>query len=412
MAVIQPTINQQSAEIAKNKAIAKALRESERYDLPPDASVQVGPYRHVVKMHPLTALVNGLRSGYSAYLESDAAKQSADLEDRKLQAVKDSFQNNQFDYAKAAESGAFDPQTLAKLLSDRDMKQQQLEQQKQMLDYKNQEPTTGQRDALWATGGNEAAARQLLQNKIQNPLGMLNYQLQAGNMAADNARAEEAARLQRQEFDFKQKQAEMAANRAEESAKQSRLQNVPAQHRMAYAENQNALNKIDSAIALIQQNPGSLGAKNYLGDAISQRMDEEGVPVRAAVSEIGGVKLHDLSGAAVSPTESKRLLPLIPQATDAPDAAIKKLKSLRKEYEGINSQLESMYDSEDYRNPIVSTIPKSEGNVNIDIKPETWQAMTPSQRKQAIFEMTKQTEPSTTQKSNVIRYDANGNRVQ
>ena len=51
------------------------------------------------------------------------------MEDRKLQAVKDSFQNNQFDYAKAAESGAFPFETLAKLLSDREMRQQKIDQQ-------------------------------------------------------------------------------------------------------------------------------------------------------------------------------------------------------------------------------------------------------------------------------------------
>lgn len=61
----------------------------------------------------------------------------------------------------------------------------------------------GVEEALWASGGDENQARQLLQNKIQNPLGMLNYQLQAGNMQADNARANESLNLQRQEIELR-----------------------------------------------------------------------------------------------------------------------------------------------------------------------------------------------------------------
>jgi len=130
------------------------------------------------------------------------------------------------------------------------------------------------------------------------------------------------------------------------------LEKIPATHRMAYVENQTALNKIDNAIKLISANKDSFGLKNMLGENINQRLDPNGIEARAAVADIGGTKLHDLSGAAVSASESPRLMPLIPTVTDNAEAAIKKLNNLRKEYAGVNSQFETMYGNGEYKNPM------------------------------------------------------------
>lgn len=148
----------------------------------------------------------------------------------------------------------------------------------------------------------------------------------------------------------------------------SGLQNVPPMHRMAYGENSNALRQIDDTIRQIEANPDALGLQNFFGDNVSQRTDPNGVPIRAAVAQVGGVKLHNLSGAAVSPAESKRLMPMIPTSTDSADAAVKKLRNLRKEYAGINSEIETMYSGDIYRNPIGSAVPISSGNINVDIQ--------------------------------------------
>lgn len=132
----------------------------------------------------------------------------------------------------------------------------------------------------------------------------------------------------------------------------SKLEKIPPTHRMAYVENQTALNKIENAIKLVEANKDSFGLKNMLGENVNQRLDPDGVPARAAVAEIGGVKLHDLSGAAVSASESPRLMPLIPTATDDYKAIISKLNGLKAEYAGVNGQLESMYGNGEYKNPM------------------------------------------------------------
>jgi hypothetical protein len=144
------------------------------------------------------------------------------------------------------------------------------------------------------------------------------------------------------ELDFKGKQAALKS-KGEPGSVGFSYEKLPANHKMVYAKNSSALNQIDRAIKAIEQRPESLGFINVLGDNISQRRDPDGVSVRSAVSGIGGIKLHDLSGAAISPSESKRLMPLIPMATDTPEAAVEKLKQLKAEYADINTQIETMY---------------------------------------------------------------------
>lgn len=143
--------------------------------------------------------------------------------------------------------------------------------------------------------------------------------------------------LQRQKFAADQAEAD---RKAKEGVKPK---DIPPHHKMVYVQNNDALRKIDSAIEAIDANPDALGMSNYLGDTIRQRSDPKGVGVRAAIADVGGVKLHDLSGAAISPSESKRLMPFIPQTTDSPEAAKAKLLNLRKEYESINEQIGQMY---------------------------------------------------------------------
>jgi hypothetical protein len=185
--------------------------------------------------------------------------------------------------------------------------------------------------------------------------------------------SEDSNNLQRQKFaeDIRARQDQQI--RQDKKDAQSQLQNVPAVHRMSYIENKTALDQIDNAINLIKENPGHLGLKNLLGDNVSQRVDPKGVDVRAKVAEIGGVKLHDLSGAAVQANEAKRLMPLIPTVTDSDEAALKKLKGLKSQYLDINNQIKDMYSNQsEYKNPIPSNENKIPDNANFAgmVKPE------------------------------------------
>jgi hypothetical protein len=116
---------------------------------------------------------------------------------------------------------------------------------------------------------------------------------------------------------------------------------MPASTKEKIAENSVALGKIKQALSRVQSDGNSLGAQNYLGDTIMQRIDPKGVEVRADIADIGSQKIHDRSGAAVTISEAPRLKPFVPQATDTPDTARKKLKRLEQEYEAVNRALMS-----------------------------------------------------------------------
>jgi hypothetical protein len=121
------------------------------------------------------------------------------------------------------------------------------------------------------------------------------------------------------------------------------LKRIPPQIAGGYVSNNQALAQIDQAIALIRQNPDAMGIKNRMGDTVMQRIDPNGIPVRAAVANIGSKVLHDRSGAAVTIGEQPRLIPFIPQPFDTADAAIKKLEGLRQQYLNANAEIDTAY---------------------------------------------------------------------
>lgn len=126
-------------------------------------------------------------------------------------------------------------------------------------------------------------------------------------------------------------------------AVQARAIKAPATVQKALFENDAALRKIEDALAAIDAYPEALGAVNYLGDTIRQRSDPKGVEARALVADIGSLKLHDRSGAAVTAAETPRLKPFIPAATDTPDTAKKKLELFRREYQTMQDDILASY---------------------------------------------------------------------
>jgi hypothetical protein len=116
---------------------------------------------------------------------------------------------------------------------------------------------------------------------------------------------------------------------------------TPAALQEKLAQNAVTLTKIDKALTMLEARPESLGLKNYVGDPIMQRVDPGGVEVRAMIADIGGQKIHDRSGAAVTVGEAERLKPYIPAATDSPAAAAKKLQLFRQEYAAMQQAIQS-----------------------------------------------------------------------
>lgn len=127
---------------------------------------------------------------------------------------------------------------------------------------------------------------------------------------------------------------------------------IPSSALQGIQSNRRTLDKIDKAIAAIEKNPEALSWSNAIPgmDAINQRIPTKGgaggVTTRALVADIGSQKLHDRSGAAVTASETPRLVPFIPSVSDTPEAAIEKLRNLRAEYEASADETEAFYSPE------------------------------------------------------------------
>lgn len=127
---------------------------------------------------------------------------------------------------------------------------------------------------------------------------------------------------------------------------QAKAKSIPASVQKAMTENDSALRKIEDALAAVDEYPEALGGMNMLGDTVRQRTDPKGVKARALVADIGSLKLHDRSGAAVTAAETPRLKPFIPSATDTPDTVRTKLGLFKREYQAIQDDIRSAYPKE------------------------------------------------------------------
>lgn len=148
---------------------------------------------------------------------------------------------------------------------------------------------------------------------------------------------------------------------------QPKLKDLPAPISKALMENNTSLRKIDQALQEVDAYPDALGVKNYLGDTIRQRSDPQGVNARALVADIGSLKIHDRSGAAVTAAETPRLKPFIPSATDDPATVKKKLNLFKQEYQAIQDDINSTYTREQgYNQRGTVTKPATAPASNID----------------------------------------------
>jgi hypothetical protein len=156
-----------------------------------------------------------------------------------------------------------------------------------------------------------------------------------------------------------------------------KLRDVPGTVRKTLFENDAALRKVDDALKAVDAYPAALGFSNYMGDTIRQRTDPDGVNARALVADIGSLKIHDRSGAAVTASETPRLKPFIPSATDDEATVKKKLGLFKQEYSAIQQDIRETYSREQgYRTPEarqarvdVSSIPsRAIGHLRMDPK--------------------------------------------
>lgn len=112
---------------------------------------------------------------------------------------------------------------------------------------------------------------------------------------------------------------------------ESKLKMVPVGAQKSILGASTAIKKIDDAIAAMEGAAGAdaTGWKGFLPDPVLNRAYPEGTEPRAAIADIGSLILHDRSGAAVTASESPRLMPFIPSTKDTKATALTKLRRLR-----------------------------------------------------------------------------------
>lgn len=103
---------------------------------------------------------------------------------------------------------------------------------------------------------------------------------------------------------------------------------VPYLQSQARIKNKAQLDVIIQAYNALVKNPDAFGAKNYFGSDITQRIDPKGIDARDKVGKINAIELHNLSGAAVNPSEAPRFTPFLPSATDTPEKIKTNLKNM------------------------------------------------------------------------------------
>ena len=143
-----------------------------------------------------------------------------------------------------------------------------------------------------------------------------------------------------------------------------KLKDVPPMVNTAIIANQAAGNQLDRAIALMsgEDLPGmkgdksATGLKGYLPNAILSRVDPQGVSARAEIADIGSLKINDRSGAAVTASETPRLMPFIPLATDDNETVLKKLRRLKLEVANETNAMKEIYSKEQgfKENPVLN----------------------------------------------------------
>ena len=130
------------------------------------------------------------------------------------------------------------------------------------------------------------------------------------------------------------------------TAKTAVLKQIPPSVNKAIIENAGNISKVDKALALLEENNDAVGMKGYTPNFLLNRMNPKGTETRAAITDIGSLILHDRSGAAVTASETPRLLPFIPLATDDKATAQKKLKRFKEIYAEENNAMGEIYSKE------------------------------------------------------------------
>lgn len=330
----QVSAQEQQARIQQQQALAKALMQGGQIDQGRASQMVSG---HVVPVAPVEAILKGLQAGYGSYLDADANKRSGKLEASKQQAFVDALKGGDINYEGLVNSGAIDSNTLAQALMQKKAQEQQALAKQQQEQAKQDAPTTGMREALWAAGGDEDKAREILQNKMQDPFGQQRFNLLQSNTNADNEARQRALTIQENQFKLQQAESE---RKSTEVAKPKPLTDSQSK----YAIFGDRASKAHDILGNIKDNysPVALNAATALegvpgaGWAANAALGENEQLVGQAQRDFINAVLRNESGALISPAEfANAKKQYFPQPGDGPEVIEQKRINRETEINGL-----------------------------------------------------------------------------
>ncbi len=218
--------------------------------------------------------------------------------------------------------------------------------------------------------------------------------------ANTDARAADDQKIQNRQLSNAEKQQIVANNLAwfqantgrQNANKAATGKPIPASAQTQILENVQNAKKAQKALALLSgRDVGALkGDKEptgfwksllTMGNATAlNKTDPEGTGARAAIADLGSMVIHDRSGAAVTASESPRLMPFIPTTWDDPQTAKTKIKRFIQEYNSIIQDQSQQYspDAGYSESPLIKQYMSEMPTAIFDSKKEADAAKLPS----------------------------------
>ena len=148
----------------------------------------------------------------------------------------------------------------------------------------------------------------------------------------------------------------------ESIARQAKMPiNAPPATIRSVIEKDEFAQEIRDTIAELKAHPDAIGYKTVVGQKALQELNPAGVKARAMLAKVGTREYHEVSGAAVTPSEDNRFKPYVPNMMDSADAAITKLEQMEKTLVSENQATREAYPGDKYR-----PIPKVKGDSQND----------------------------------------------
>ena len=192
------------------------------------------------------------------------------------------------------------------------------------------------------------------------------------NAAIDNARAQlpeikAKAAIAELESKFRATHGGLSAAEVQTGQHQRTMESIARQAKMpinappatirSVIEKDEFAQEIRDTIAELKAHKGAIGVKTVVGQKALQITDPAGVKARAMLAKVGAREYHEVSGAAVTPSEDQRFKPYVPNMMDSADAAITKLEQMEKTLVSENQATREAYPGDKYR-----PIPKVKGD--------------------------------------------------